>query len=151
MIRVARVVPTPEELAELEFLDHTCFPADEPCPKQGENLYWWIARDMPPGTLVGFAGLEYCPRENIGYLCRAGVLYDYRGRHIQRKLIAARLSFATRRGWKACVTYTLATNYASANSLAHSGFKLYGPEYPWAGPNVLYWYRRCAPQQKETT
>lgn len=120
-------------------LDRVCFPTSE-APKFDDGTIWLLARDgMQP---LGYAGLKvYEP--GSAYLNRAGVLPQYRGKGLQKKLVKARLRLAKKLGVETVVTYTMSHNHASSNTLISCGFRLYEPKFPWVGTEeVLYW-KRC--------
>lgn len=112
-----------------------CFPYDyDYIPTAG---YWWLAYHGE--HLAGFAGVTKSRQwGGTGYLCRAGVLPEYRGQGLQKRLIQARLAKAKRLGWFYCITDTR-RNPASANSLISSGFRMYTPRNPWSFNDALYW------------
>lgn len=120
----------------LLYLQKKCLPSDKPCPV--DHGHWWIAyteTDIP----VGFAGLVRSSRWwDTGYLCRAGVVPNYTGNGIQKKLIRVRVLKAKKLNWNWLITDTTA-NPASSNSLISEGFKLYEPSMPWAYKYSLYW------------
>lgn len=103
---------------------------------------WFIAYARKDGKLIeaGYGGL--IPSQNwhgTGYLCSAGVLPEYRGQGLQKRLITKRVERAAERGWRWLITYTSVDNAASANSLINAGFRLYVPKRPWAGAAFAYW------------
>ena len=105
--------------------------------------WWWIARSNE-GEPVGFAGLYRSTRwSDAGYLCRAGVARAFRGRGIQRRLIAARQRKAASLGMRWLITDTR-DNPASANSLIGAGFRMFTPSVPWAADGALYWRKQIA-------
>lgn len=77
----------------------------------------------------------------ILYMDRAGVLPDYQGKGIHRKLINARERFAKKNGFKKIITYVMKHNYQSLCTLVRCDFKLYNPEYAYAGREVLYFIK----------
>ena len=120
--------------------ERACFPADKPyIPKPTHAT--WIAHAPPDAlgdTLAGYAALvAHGPA--AGFLARCGVLPDYRGQGLQRRLIRARASYARRIGLPLVYTYTVVGNPASSNNLIKCGFVLYRPEWRWAGVDCLYW------------
>ena len=122
-------------------LEARCFPEDEPYDIAG--AIWWLVKvgDFP----IGYAGLKPLPYEkDVGFLCRAGILSNYRGQGLQRKLIKLRIKEAQKLGLKQLVTYTTTDNYASITNLLNQGFRFYSPENPWAGKEaktVMYFYK----------
>lgn len=114
-----------------------CFPA-EALP-EWERCAWWQVEDPP----VAFAGVRTVKGdETTAYLERAGVHKVARGRGLQRRLIRVRCAWAKRNGCDTVITYTTPDNYWSSNNLIECGFRLYQPEWPWAGTEVLYWQKR---------
>ena len=102
---------------------------------------WWIA-ETDAGAFAGFCGIHPSVQSwRAGYLIRAAVHPDHRGNGLQKRMIRARLSYARRAGWTRAVTYTLADNAPSANSLIACGFRVFVPRYEWAGSSVIYWLR----------
>jgi GNAT superfamily N-acetyltransferase len=107
-------------------------------PVNLDGAVWWIAWDGDKP--VAFAGVKKLLDDNLAYMCRVGVLESHRGLGIQRRLIAARLSWCRRqKGVHEVITYTIPSNVISSNNLIKSGFKLYRPEHLWEGPHNLYW------------
>jgi len=122
-------------------LDAQCFPQDYRVKPEG--AYWWI--DEERGLPVAFAALRVCAAEynrGLGYLSRAGVLAKYRGQGRQRRMILKRVAHARRLGLSEVVTYVVAANLASANSLIGAGFRLYDPTERWGGKDALYFRQR---------
>jgi N-acetylglutamate synthase-like GNAT family acetyltransferase len=133
MIRLANW----EDRGDIVALDELCFPDDDRVDL--DNTLWWIAL-VDETQVVGFGGLRVLEHD-VGYLCRAGVADSLRGQGIHDALIRARLAYAKMIGLQQVITYTLTDNPFSANNLADEGFRLYLPEYPWAGRSALYWAR----------
>ncbi len=136
-LSVKRIACTTPVLKRLDQLDRKCFPQDEPWDAK-ERAYWWLARW--DGVEAGFAGILEVDGGQTGFLCRAGVLPEFRGNGIQRRLIQERVRFARSHGYKQVITYTSIDNTASSNNLIACGFVLYQPEYSFVGPNYNYWY-----------
>ena len=103
--------------------------------------FWWIAYlgDEP----MGFAGMRPSVRwEGTGYLCSAGVLPQFRGRGLQRRLIRKRVAKAFKNGWHTVITDTLHDNWASMRSLIACNFKPYLPVVKWGDKHgAVYWIR----------
>ena len=120
----------------LLFLQKKILPSDSPYkPDRG---HWWIAY-TEDGKPIAFAGLARSQKwTDTGYLCRAGVLYEYTGHGLQKRLILARIKQARKLGWNWLITDTT-NNPASANSLINAGFKIYRPGQPWSFRNAIYW------------
>jgi GNAT superfamily N-acetyltransferase len=132
-------------IAILRYLQKECLPAD--VMLSASQGYWWIAytdKNIP----VGFAGLT---RSNswfdCGYLCRAGVIWEYQGKGIQKRLIRVREAQARKLKWNWLISDTY-QNPASANSLISCGFKLFEPTSPWAFKTSLYWRKRLVCRTK---
>jgi GNAT superfamily N-acetyltransferase len=121
----------------LDALQAICLPHDKPYDvKKG---FWWIVTENKQD--IGFAGLVSLNGWPLcGYLCRAGVVPDQRGRGIQRKLIKARVRKAQQLGWNTLITNTF-DNIKSANNLISAGFKMYYPERGWGTKGTLYWIK----------
>lgn len=107
---------------------------------QWENSYIWAA--MKDKTVVGFATMRYLRDEKVGFLSRALVLPEHRRKGIHTRLLKARVRMAKKKGWQGLLTYVSVTNPASANSLFQNGFKMYIPEFRWAGKDFLYLMRK---------
>lgn len=97
---------------------------------------WWVVKD---GQLpVAFAGITPSVHwRDVFYLVRAGVMPEYRGLGLQRRLIRVRAAYARRAkaNWLVTSTYH---NMHSANSLIACGFRLYEPEVPWGATTKRY-------------
>ena len=128
------------DLDLIKRLDAVTFPKEELTDYQLARSTWWVA--FLDGEPVG-----YCGAREIGgdpetvFLSRAAVIESARGQGLQRKLIAKRLAWGRSRGKSWAITYTARDNCASSNNLIRSGFKLYRPEWCWAGTEFLYWKR----------
>lgn len=129
---------TPELATQIRIAHSTCFPRDKPfTPKEGQ---WWILWDGP--IVAAFCGIRASAWWNdCGYLSRAGVLPQYRGKGIQKKLIRLRCAYAKKQGWSWVVTDTR-DNPASSNSLIACGFRMYRPSNPWSFKDACYWRRK---------
>lgn len=105
-----------------------------------EYSTWWVVfcNKMP----VAYAGMQEHTSKYV-YLNRVGVLPDYRGYGLQRKLVRKRVNHAKGLDYKGVVTYTLFDNTHSANNLIKEGFLLFDPLEPWADEDseVLYWIK----------
>ena len=121
--------------ALLKYLQKKCLPYDT--PHDTDKGWWWIAYD--DDKPVGFAGLvRSASWADCGYLCRAGVLPNYRGKGIQKRLIDLRIRKARRVGYRWVISDTR-DNHASANSLIARGFRMFSPTKPWGFSDTLYW------------
>lgn len=100
---------------------------------------WWLAyNEKRP---VAFAGLvPMSDYFSVGYLCAAGVLPDFRGHGLQKRLIRRRIARARELGCVAIYTDTIHENAASANSLIACGFRQFVPHTPWGDTqHVHFW------------
>ncbi len=102
-----------------------------------ENV-WFVA--WCEGKAVGFGGLKFYSN-GAAFLSLAGVLPEYRGRGIQKRLIDVRTKHSRSKGWGRCITYTVVDNPPSMNSLIKAGFKPYTPAYNWVGAKVVFWQK----------
>lgn len=101
-----------------------------------ETGHWWLLKTTD-GVLCGFAGLvPFEPFESVGYLKRAYISPDHRGKGLQLKMLQAREEKARELGWHQLVAET--TSHWSAHNLALAGFERCDPEQRWAGPEALY-------------
>jgi GNAT superfamily N-acetyltransferase len=127
----------PSEWARIVALDAACFGRHD-APALSDNAgAWWVAfaGKMP----AGYCGVKKSSTgANYGYLCRAGVLPDYRGNGLQKQMIRRRIAYARAQEWTMLVTDTH-DNVSSANSLIACGFSLYNPPVKWAFSTSLYW------------
>jgi GNAT superfamily N-acetyltransferase len=104
-----------------------------------ESGYWWLVHGA--GQIVGFAGLtQFTPFPGIGYLKRAAVLPEHRGRGLQSRLIEIRIEKAKSIGWTHIVSSCEISNISSANNFIRSGFVLCRPERPWE-KDSLFWIK----------
>jgi GNAT superfamily N-acetyltransferase len=120
----------------LSALQELCLPYDK--PHKTNSGWWWIATsdDNEP---IGFAGLVPSTRwSDTGYLCRAGVVPNARGKGLQKNFIRLRARQALTNGYRWLITDTY-ENPASANSLISVGFKMFEPSVPWGAKGTLYW------------
>ena len=125
-----------EYVTLLMYLQKQCLPGDK--PMKIDRGHWWIAY-TEDGKPVGFAGMVRSAQWiDTGYMCRAGVLPEYQGHGLQKKLIRVRIQKAKKLNWAWLITDTT-DNPASANSLISMGFRMYTPSYPWAWKHSCYW------------
>lgn len=102
--------------------------------------WWWVAYEN--NRPCGFAGLVCSSRwTDCGYLCRSGVIREFRGRGLQKRLIRAREKMARRVGFNWLITDTT-DNPPSSNSLIALQYRLFNPTIPWAGKHSLYWRKK---------
>lgn len=137
-----------EELpAAVLALDEICFPEDYRITTEG--AMWWVVwcGEHP----VGYAGLRPCKAEvnrGIGFLNRAGVLKEHRGKGLQKRLIRVRERAAVAAGMREVVTYVASWNCASINSLIACGYKTYCPDTKWGGTGAVYLWKKLTKKGK---
>jgi GNAT superfamily N-acetyltransferase len=138
-IRLARDEETQDECRELcrQFFPESSQP--------GPDSLWWAAHLAEhPEEIAAFASARLLD-DGAVLLNSAGVLREHRGHGLQKRLIRARCRWAAKHApTKAVVTYTMASNARSANSLIACGFRQYVPAHPWFGcaEDVVYWLKR---------
>lgn len=122
--------------ADLKALDYKVFAG---CNDEfKDNRDWWVM--ISGNKIVGYCGCGFT--EGICLFVRAWVHKDYRGQGLQKKMIKLRIKSAY--DCHVVVTYTTNDNYPSANSLISQGFKLFSPEYAYAGREMLYFQKELA-------
>lgn len=129
-------IKSPKIAALITRLQKETLPYDKPYePVHG---VWFIAY-AENGDPAAYAGLVQSTQwADTAYLCRAGVLYKYRGKGLQKRLIKARIRAAKTMGFNWLISDT-SDNAPSANSLISAGFRMYDPSKPYALNNSLYW------------
>jgi len=134
--RVAKVNPADPAIASAILKMHeACFPDLDFQQLHGD---WWIAYD-PNKVPVAFAGLWPSVRTpGAGYLCRAGVMPQGRGKGLQRRLIKVREREARRKRWVALFSDSRPGNAHSLNNLFACGFRAFVPSTPWCGEEWTY-------------
>lgn len=121
----------------IEEMDRACFPGEPIKLKDLNESVWFLA--TVDGKPAGYAGIRVVDGIS-GYLCRAGVLEEFRGCGLQKKLIKARERWARQQGLNSLITYTCQSAVKSPNSLIACGFKLYHPAKPWAAGSYEWLY-----------
>lgn len=138
MYRICAIDPDDEDACDtIKELDALCGLAAYSKIEPSEKGDWWLVykNDEP----VAYAGMTQSTfAHDYGYLKRAGVLPNHRGKGLQRRLIKVRERKAKQYNWRALITDTTA-NPASSNSLIRCGYFLFEPEYKWAYKDSLYW------------
>lgn len=124
----------------VELMDMICFPEDD--REDFDKSVWWTYRD-DDGTPMGYCGLKLLtgPNSGVAYLCRAGVLPEYQGQGLQKRMISVRERYAREQGCQAILTYTITENYASITNLIKSGYRFYEPENPWSDGSVFFFIK----------
>jgi len=135
-------IRNPAMVSLLIYLQKQILPAD--VPYKPDRGHWWVAY-AEDGKPVAFAGLVRSIKwSDTGYLCRAGVLDQFTGHGLQKRLISVRIRKAKELGWNWLITDTT-NNPASSNSLINCGFKIYKPGQPWGFRNAIYWKYKVQP------
>lgn len=99
--------------------------------------YWWVVYDgKKPAAFAFMCGSDRYA--DTGYFGRVGVLPEYRGRGLQRRLMRAAERKARALGWIAMVSDTRNKPYSAANFKA-LGYEQFTPENPWDFPCAIYW------------
>lgn len=126
----------------LRELHDTTFGDSAPIPEFDHGFWWIVYADKEPAGFAGITPSTYLP--NTGYLKRAAVLIEHRGRGLQRRLIAVRERLARKVKWDTIYTDTATFNVKSSNNLFRAGFELFRPNPIWNGEDYLYWRKSCA-------
>lgn len=141
MYRIREVDASDDEISEIIHDFNRAadpkFPVLKEHELEGLHCYWWLAYlDNEP---VAFAGMVPSRLyKNTGYLKRAGVVPEHRGRGLQLRFFRAREAKARKIGWNMLVSECTGTIY-SANNFIRAGYKLFEPRERWAFENSLYW------------
>ena len=135
--RILKVDPSHADVAATIIQMHAqCFPGLEFQQLHGD---WWIAYDGETKAPAAFAGLWPSVRTpGAGYLCRAGVLPQGRGKGLQRKLIKVREREAKKKRWVVLFSDIAPGNAHSLNNLYACGFRAFVPSEPWSGEDWNY-------------
>lgn len=138
--RIARIDPINriDVANKVKQIHKICLPDDDIIePDEG---YWWGV--FFHGAMVGFCALRRSSRwVDTGYLWRAAVLRDHRGRGLQRRMIGVRERMARQLGWTFMISDTN-DNPTSANNLIHCGYKMYNPSWPYGVETTCYWSKK---------
>lgn len=113
-----------------------CLPFDD--PYQTTKGQWWIVYDEAKSPAAFACLTKSHTTPGGGYLARAGVRPQFRGKGLQKRLIRVRVNEARRRGYHTLVTDTTENN-PSANNLIACGFRLFTPVKEWGFEHTLYW------------
>jgi ribosomal protein S18 acetylase RimI-like enzyme len=123
---------------EIARMEEACFPGRQCYWPAGADSVWWLVRDSDntPAAYCALGRFSAGPR--TGYLSRAGVMPQHRGKGLHPYLIDIRVERARRLGFNTLVTNVNPENVASANNLIEAGFRLYRPGVLWDGEGRLY-------------
>lgn len=137
-VKIRKVKHTVPKIAAVRFLDRLCFQEDSPFPIYDNTLLWVGEVDKMPVCFSGMTHIE----GTMGFLSRAGVLPQYSGRGLHRRMINLRIRAARKLGWTSLVTYTHRMNAKSINNLIQCGFLAYEPASQWGHDEALYLWRK---------
>lgn len=136
------VIRQTKDLGLVIDLHKASFGKSAPTIAPPENTHWVCTVD---GKHAGFAsaynyedGADGCL---ASFLDRVGVLPEFSGLGIQRRLMRAWCAWAKRCGAQYATTYTSWNNPLSYHNIQRCGFMLYDPDYRYAGKDMLYWIR----------
>lgn len=128
----------PKIQAMLIWLQLVTLPADPVV--ESTDGYWWIGYYCNlPVAYVGMLTVESWPK--AGYIARVGVMSDYRGQGLQKRLLAICERKARAIGWKHLISTTYC-NPASANSFVARQYRIYEPQIRWGAEETIYWIKK---------
>lgn len=130
-MRFTRAEPGDPRLLALQL---ACLPYDEPRDFRTDAV--WLG--LEAGVPAAFCSVRMLD-SGEWYLSRAGVLPEFRGKGLQKRMIRLRVAFARKHNPTRVVTDCTPDNYGSANSLMACGFRLFRPERKWSFSYSLYW------------
>ena len=138
MVVFKRILLTPKNKKLFASLQKTCLPYDSVYTET--KAWYWVGyfNKTPIAFCVLAPSLQW---SDCVYLARAGVVKEFRGRGLQKRMISIRERWARKQGYKWIVSDTT-ENPASANSLIGRGYKIYEPSNPWGFKHSLYWRKR---------
>lgn len=140
-LRIKRVDGTNLEIAALlAWFQLETLPVDPVVePDQG---YWWIAYlGKEPIGFIGFTDYRDWPK--TGYLSRVGVLSNYRGYGLQKRLMARCERGAKALGYLRMISTTYC-NPPSANSFIAREWRTYEPTARWGAVETIYWIKELS-------
>jgi GNAT superfamily N-acetyltransferase len=106
-------------------LDAACFPLDVPPVFAG--AHWFIGWDgETPAAHCAWKTVEQ-DGVSVGFHYRGGVMPDFRGHNLQRRMFRLREDEMRRQGLTKAVTYTDADGAASMRNLIAEGYRPYAP------------------------
>jgi ribosomal protein S18 acetylase RimI-like enzyme len=106
-------------------MDRVCFPLDRPAVVSG--AHWSFGWDGDkPAAYCAWKTVEH-DGAPVGFHYRGGVLADYRGHGLQRRMLRLREDEMRQHGLAKAVTYTDADGAASMRNLIAEGYRPYVP------------------------
>lgn len=138
MLKFKRLPLTAKNIKLLRVLQKACLPVDAPYLEI--SGWYWIGcwNNTPIAFCILAPSLQW---SDCVYLARAGVLREFRGRGLQKRMITIRETLARKKGYVWSVSDTT-ENPASSNSLIAKGYKVYEPANPWGFKYSLYWRKK---------
>jgi ribosomal protein S18 acetylase RimI-like enzyme len=116
---------TAEHEVLIAAMDRACFPLDAPAVFAG--AHWLIGWDGDkPAAYCAWKTVEH-DGVPVGFHYRGGVLADYRGQGLQRRMLRLREDEMRQHGLAKAVTYTDADGAASMRNLIAEGYRPYVP------------------------
>lgn len=113
------------------------FPGDE-YPSLNTLICW---KAYVENVEAGFCTVNILPSEDgVLFFSRAGVKKEFRGHGIHKRMIRVREMFAKRNGFHTIITYVIKENVGSFVHLIKDGYKIYEPNYKYAG-DVFYFIK----------
>lgn len=114
-------------------MDNTMFPGCHNLQDMEGELHLWLV--WHKGKRVGYCATKVF--DDFVFLARCGVLEEYRGNGLQKRMITVR---------EKChggffLTYTRRSNCASINNLIGCGYRTYWPESKFGGRDAVYWMK----------
>jgi len=138
MVYFKQIKLTTDSKPMLLRLQKICLPYDKPYVSTDST--WWVGLDGDKP--VAFCVVSPSTRwKDTVYLSRSGVIPEYRGKGLQKRMITIREMYAKRKNYTWIITDTTA-NPQSSNSLIRRGYQLFEPSDPWAYVHSLYWRKR---------
>lgn len=125
-----------EDLLTIKKLHKKTLPSDE-FPSEYSNS--WIAYDKKKP--IGFCTISLVDKETL-FLSRAGILSDYKGLGLHKRLINVRVRWAKKLGYKKLITYVHPHNIISLRNLLGSKFEVYIPQWEYVGKDFIYLIRK---------
>jgi GNAT superfamily N-acetyltransferase len=138
MVKFRRIALTPDNVKLLKAVQKTCLPYD--ATYTNKKAWYWLGYHLqtPVAFCILAPSLQW---KDCVYLARAGVIKEFRGQGLQKKMIQIRERWARKQGYEWAVTDTT-ENPASSNSLISTGYRLYEPSAPWGLAKALYWRKK---------
>lgn len=138
MVKFKRIKLTKETLKVLKGLQKICLPADR--AYVSEKAWYWLGfwEQTPVAFCIMAPSIRWT---NCVYMARSGVVPEFQGYGLQKKMITLRERWARKQGYEWAITDTT-ENPQSANSLISRGYRLYDPSNPWGLSRAIYWRKK---------